>query len=72
MVEQHIYNYFGRIMASYVGEDLPHNARRIFDLAKDFARMNNAFDSHPLCARLSQPVVEHYCRLWEENKKPAA
>ena len=72
MIEQRIYSYFQRIMESYTGEDLPHNVRRIVDLAADFARMNDAFDSHPLCLRLSQPIVEHYCRLWEANQKPAA
>ena len=63
MIEQRIYSYFSHIMESYAGEDLAHNARRTFDLAADFVRMNNAFDSHPLCLRLSQPVIDRLIKL---------
>ena len=61
--EQYIYNYFNRIVEAYSSEDLAHNSKRIFAMASDFARMNNAFDSHPLCLRLSQPVIAMYCSL---------
>lgn len=71
MQEQYIYNYFSRIMGAYANEDLPHNPRRIFDLAADFARMIRDFDAHPLALRLSQPVIEGYCQSWAANQKPA-
>lgn len=68
---QYLYSYFSRIIEAYANEDLAHNPRRIFDMAADFARMNRDFDSHPLCLRLSQPVIKRYCSLWEATQKPA-